>query len=81
MSYSKEIKIYFKNNNLIEKNSQFNDEDLILYNNKEENQKEFYEAMKNGYEQMADINTECAEYGMTADCQSFNEYEAWLFGV
>lgn len=78
MSYSKEILNYLQNNNLNEKSSQFNEDTLIVYS---KNKIEFYEAMKTGYEQMAEINKECAECGITADYQSFNEYEAWLFGV
>jgi hypothetical protein len=85
MSYSKEMMNRLMKKELNKKNSQFNETNLISYiddkKNKDKKQAEFYESMKLGYEEMAAINKEYAEYGATSDYYSFIEYEAWLFGV
>ena len=81
MSYSKGITNHFKFNEKSEKNSEFNDTKVISYIECNNKSKEFYEAMKMGYEEMAIINQEYAESSAMSDYYSFVEYETWLFGV
>ncbi|QAA35003.1 MULTISPECIES: hypothetical protein [Clostridium] len=79
MSYSKN-----KGNNALKKKyeiySQLNDANLISYNEDDEESK-FYLLMKKGYEEMASINSELAEFGVSSELKNTIEYETWLFGV
>ncbi|MNM46754.1 hypothetical protein D3C81_577030 [compost metagenome] len=80
MSISKDnsIKLNLFNNN--EKNSKFNENNLILYIEGQEvvlNESEIIKA----YEEMAKINLELAETCMDSCIQETDEYEKWLCGV
>lgn len=80
MSISKDnsIKLNLFNNN--EKNSKFNENNLILYIEGQEvvlNESEIIKA----YEEMAQINLELAETCMDSCIQETDEYEKWLCGV
>ena len=81
MSYSKGIANCLKVDEKNENFSEFNDDTLISYIENSGIKQEFYEAMKNGYEEMATINEECANYCSTSDYCTFIEYETWLCGV
>lgn len=80
MSISKDNskKLNLFNNN--EKNSKFNENNLILYIEGQEvvlNESEIIKA----YEEMAKINLELAETCMDSCIQETDEYEKWLCGV
>ena len=78
----------FNNKNKLEfkKNRKFIGEDLIRYN-EDKNNMEFYELMKNGYIEMANINLEISQLFESSpetlqyEFDSINEYEKWLYGV
>ena len=78
----------FNNKNKLElkKNRKFIGEDLIRYN-EDKNNMEFYELMKNGYIEMANINLEISQLFESSpetlqyEFDSINEYEKWLCGV
>ena len=78
----------FNNKNKLEfkKNRKFIGEDLIRYN-EDKNNMEFYELMKNGYIEMANINLEISQLFESSpetlqyELDSINEYEKWLCGV
>ena len=78
----------FNNKNKLEfkKNRKFIGEDLIRYN-EDKNNMEFYELMKNGYIEMANINLENSQLFESSpetlqyEFDSINEYEKWLCGV
>lgn len=57
--------------------SQFIKEAVILYI-KEHKQMNMRELMKKGYEDMAEINANIAEFGIASDCVELSEYEAGL---
>lgn len=79
-------KLKYKNNLEFKKNSKFIGRDLIIYN-EDENNIEFYELMKNGYIDMANINLEISELFESSpetlhyEFDRINEYEKWLCGV
>lgn len=80
MSISKDNskKLNLFNNN--EKNSKFNENNLILYIEGQEvvlNESEIIKA----YEEMAQINLELAETCIDSCIQETEEYEKWLCGV
>ena len=78
----------FNNKSKLEfkKNRKFIGEDLIRYN-EDKNNMEFYELMKNGYIEMANINLENSQLFESSpetlqyEFDSINEYEKWLCGV
>ena len=78
----------FNNKSKLEfkKNRKFIGEDLIRYN-EDKNNMEFYELMKNGYIEMANINLEISQLFESSpetlqyEFDSINEYEKWLCGV
>ncbi|CUP03013.1 MULTISPECIES: hypothetical protein [Clostridium] len=78
----------FNNKNKLEfkKNRKFIGEDLIRYN-EDKNNMEFYELMKSGYIEMANINLEISQLFESSpetlqyEFDSINEYEKWLCGV
>lgn len=64
-----------ENINFIEKNikkCQFNDDTVISYS---------IEMMKQGYEQMGELNLQYANEGSTSDLKDSVYYEMWLCGV
>ena len=68
------------------KSSKFIMESLIIYSEDKES-KEFFELMKNGYKEMANINLELARdvnpsrKSLKYKFDDINEYEKWLCGV
>ena len=78
----------FNNKNKLEfkKNRKFIGEDLIRYN-EDKNNMEFYELMKSGYIEMANINLEISQLFESSpetlqyEFDSINEYEKWLCGL
>lgn len=66
--------------NKSEKNSGVMDKSLILYIN-EGTSYDFEEAMKKGYQDMAEINLEYSKLGFEYMLDDVNEYEAWICGV
>lgn len=75
MSHLKELTnqkyIEFEN----EKNCQLNDEGVILYSI------EMLELMKNGYEQMGELNLQYSNEASTSEYEDSIDYEMWLCGV
>ncbi|GAA0078970.1 hypothetical protein UT300005_33490 [Clostridium sp. CTA-5] len=63
-----------------EKSSEFIDDSVIVYIDKE-NSADFENWMINGYKEMAEINLELSMVGFEKLLNDFNEYEAWLCGV
>jgi len=66
--------------NKSEKNSGVMENSLILYIN-EGTSCDFEEAMKKGYQDMAEINLEYSKLGFEYMLDDVNEYEAWICGV
>lgn len=66
--------------NKFEKNSGVIDKSLILYIN-DGTSDDFEEAMKKGYQDMAEINLEYSKLGFEYMLDDVNEYEAWICGV
>lgn len=66
--------------NKSEKNSGVMNKSLILYIN-EGTSCDFEEAMKKGYQDMAEINLEYSRLGFEYMLDDVNEYEAWICGV
>ena len=68
------------------KSCKFIKESLIIYSEDKES-KEFFELMKNGYKEMANINLELARdvnpsrKSLKYKFDDINEYEKWLCGV
>ena len=80
MMKSKEVKKISIIKEKNKKNSQFNDYKLISY--KERENKDLYEWMKKGYEEMSSINLSYAEEVNTIGLyDELVEYETWLCGV
>lgn len=69
-----------------EKSSKFIKESLIVYSEENES-REFFELMKNGYKEMSKINLELSydcnpsENSLKYKFDDINEYEKWLCGV
>jgi CopG family transcriptional regulator/antitoxin EndoAI len=59
------------------KNSQFIRDAIILYN-EEKNKMQFIEQMKKGYLEMAKLNLEISEMGLTQEVEDLQKYEVWL---
>lgn len=66
--------------NEIKKNSGIMEKSLIQYIN-EGFSADFEEIMKNGYQDMAEINLEYSKLGFEYMLDDVNEYEAWICGV
>jgi len=62
------------------KNSRIMENSLIQYIN-EGFSADFEEIMKNGYQDMAEINLEYSRLGFEYMLDDVNEYEAWICGV
>ena len=67
-------------NNKIKKSSGIMDKSLIQYIN-EGFSADFEKVMKNGYQEMAEINLEYSKLGFEYMLDDVNEYEAWICGV
>lgn len=86
MSKKVEFQVFHKKNNDYKKNSKYIGGDLIVYS-KEGDEGKFCELMKQGYEEMANINLELSStINFSEDLNKYkfddiNEYEKWLFGV
>ena len=86
MSKKVEFQVFHKNNDCYKKNSKYIGGDLIVYS-KEGYEGEFLELMRQGYEEMAQINLELSSaINFSKDLNKYNfddinEYEKWLFGV
>ena len=86
MSLGTNNSLFYKRKNDFKKSSKFIEDDLIVYR-EDLNNEEFYQVMKNGYEDMGKINLEISkelDFSQSA-CKfkydTFNEYEKWLCGV
>jgi len=67
-------------NNKIKKSSAIMEKLLIQYIN-EGFSADFENIMKNGYQEMAEINLEYSKLGFEYMLDDVNEYEAWICGV
>ena len=67
-------------NNKIKKSSGIMEKSLIQYIN-EGFSADFEKLMKNGYQDMAEINLEYSKLGFEYMLDDVNEYEAWICGV
>ena len=67
-------------NNKIKKSSGIMEKSLIQYIN-EGFSADFEKIMKNGYQEMAEINLEYSKLGFEYMLDDVNEYEAWICGV
>ena len=67
-------------NNKIKKSSGIMEKSLIQYIN-EGFSADFEKVMKNGYQEMAEINLEYSKLGFEYMLDDVNEYEAWICGV
>ncbi|ABR36979.1 MULTISPECIES: hypothetical protein [Clostridium] len=76
----KNKKIVNSGNNKIKKNSGIMEKSLIQYIN-EGFSADFEKLMKNGYQEMAEINLEYSKLGFEYMLDDVNEYEAWICGV
>lgn len=76
----KNKKIVNSGNNKIKKNSGIMEKTLIQYIN-EGFSADFEKLMKNGYQEMAEINLEYSKLGFEYMLDDVNEYEAWICGV
>ncbi|NOW06775.1 hypothetical protein [Clostridium beijerinckii] len=76
----KNKKIVNSGNNKIKKNSGIMEKSLIQYIN-EGFSADFEKLMKNGYQEMAEINLEYSKLGFEYMLEDVNEYEAWICGV
>lgn len=87
MSNKIESKVFRKIKDDFEKSRKFINDSLIIYS--EDNyESEFFELMKNGYLEMAEINLKFSGYNSSSQEESYeykfddiNEYEKWLCGV
>ncbi|OOM79791.1 hypothetical protein CLPUN_14720 [Clostridium puniceum] len=69
-----------KKKDKIKKSSGIMENSLIQYIN-EGFSADFEELMKNGYQDMAEINLEYSKLGFEYMLDDVNEYEAWICGV
>ena len=76
----KNKKVTDKENNKIKKSSGIMEKSLIQYIN-EGFSTDFEKIMKNGYQEMAEINLEYSKLGFEYMLDDVNEYEAWICGV
>ncbi len=76
----KNKKIINLESNKIKKNSGIMEKSLIQYIN-EGFSADFEKLMKNGYQEMAEINLEYSKLGFEYMLDDVNEYEAWICGV
>ncbi len=78
MSYSKELKAFItRESKKNKKSNQLNEQSLILYN-EDKLSAEYVMQLKQGYEDMGELNLYLSECGYTQDLQGLIEYEAWL---
>ena len=76
----KNKKVTDKENNKIKKSSGIMEKSLIQYIN-EGFSTDFEKIMKNGYQEMAEINLEYSKLGFEYMLDDVNEYGAWICGV
>ncbi len=78
MSYSKEMLNYVSTGSKKNKKSyQFNEDSLIICN-EDKISAEYVMQLKQGYEEMADINLRFCEMSCPYELEESIEYEAWL---
>ena len=80
LNNNKNKKINDIENNKIKKSSGIMEKLLIQYIN-EGFSADFENIMKNGYQEMAEINLEYSKLGFEYMLDDVNEYEAWICGV
>ena len=80
LNNNKNKKINDIENNKIKKSSGIMEKLLIQYIN-EGFSTDFEKIMKNGYQEMAEINLEYSKLGFEYMLDDVNEYEAWICGV
>jgi len=80
LNIMKNTKIKNIKNNKIKKSSGIMEKSLIQYIN-EGFSADFETLMKNGYQEMAEINLEYSKLGFEYMLDDVNEYEAWICGV
>lgn len=71
---------FIKNIRKTKKNRKYIRSRVIEYN-KKQYEVEFLQLMKNGYEEMAQINLELSQLPFECEIANINEYEKWLCGV
>ncbi len=78
MSYSKELQEFVaQGNKKNKKSNQLNEQSLILYNEDKLNA-EYVMQLKQGYEEMGELNLFLCKGSEACDLQELIEYEAWL---